>query len=506
MFPRVYDQFTQWMYKETDPSSLAVVRFLFGVLMMVDIVEERGGSDLDIRWGEPRDCHFPLFTQLQPLPLTYMSLLYGVMWLGKSFSGYITGCPSGNFFRFSITGMFPYVCLATMPIFCEFDWPKRCMNKICRSKIDNRNNAGGNGNNATNTVPTTANDGSSNDPNRHRRRRRRIGFREKLVSGLILTYCGLQGFLPYSHFITKGYNNWTNGLYGYSWDMMIHSWDTVLVVVRVVDNLTGKEHFLDPSAWVQNNRWTKHADMTMQYAHCLKNNLLLELDDAKFLGDSKSISQYITSDNISIYVDVWCSLNGRLQQRMYDPNYDLLQAEWSVFEQAEWLLPLLSEYNDYRPTITGIQEHVYSWSNYTDVLFIADFPGLYLENYISQDLANVSLTILEGEVIYEDELKLGSVRLKKDGRKFVPTGIFHKVHTVSATPSCYIYTYLNKTRERLKEEDRPLDWEKATRSPFPLLEDRTHLAEGTGRMFGFIVNAILNVLYDVPMVRRTKVT
>lgn len=62
--------------------------------MMVDIVEERGGSDLDIRWGEPRDCHFPLFTQLQPLPLTYMSLLYGIMWLGKSFSGCITGCPS----------------------------------------------------------------------------------------------------------------------------------------------------------------------------------------------------------------------------------------------------------------------------------------------------------------------------------------------------------------------------------------------------------------------------
>lgn len=110
----------------------------------------------------------------------------------------------------------------------------------------------------------------------------------------------------------------------------------------------------------------------IMYVFCDK---ILSFSDAKLLGDSKSISQYITSDNISIYVDVWCSLNGRLQQRMYDPNYDLLQAEWSVFEQAEWLLPLLSEYNDYRPTISGIQEHVYSWSNYTDVLFIADFPG-----------------------------------------------------------------------------------------------------------------------------------
>lgn len=51
--------------------------------MMIDIVEERGGSELDLKWGEPRDCHFPLFTQLKPLSFAYMSLLYGVMWLGK---------------------------------------------------------------------------------------------------------------------------------------------------------------------------------------------------------------------------------------------------------------------------------------------------------------------------------------------------------------------------------------------------------------------------------------
>ncbi|GJQ83399.1 putative vitamin K-dependent gamma-carboxylase, partial [Trypoxylus dichotomus] len=78
------------MYKETDPSSLAVVRIFFGILMMVDIIEERGGSDLDIRWGEPRDCHFPLFNQLQPLSFAYMSLLYGVMWLGAL--GVALGC------------------------------------------------------------------------------------------------------------------------------------------------------------------------------------------------------------------------------------------------------------------------------------------------------------------------------------------------------------------------------------------------------------------------------
>jgi vitamin K-dependent gamma-carboxylase len=50
--------------------------------MLVDLPEERGGSDIDLRWGEPRDCHFPLFSFLQPLKFPHMSLLYGVMWLG----------------------------------------------------------------------------------------------------------------------------------------------------------------------------------------------------------------------------------------------------------------------------------------------------------------------------------------------------------------------------------------------------------------------------------------
>lgn len=50
--------------------------------MLLDLAEERGGADVDLRWGESRDCHFPLFPILQPLPYPFMCLLYGVMWLG----------------------------------------------------------------------------------------------------------------------------------------------------------------------------------------------------------------------------------------------------------------------------------------------------------------------------------------------------------------------------------------------------------------------------------------
>lgn len=50
--------------------------------MLIDIPDERGGSDLDFRWGEHRDCRFPLFPFLYPLSLPKMTLIYAIMWLG----------------------------------------------------------------------------------------------------------------------------------------------------------------------------------------------------------------------------------------------------------------------------------------------------------------------------------------------------------------------------------------------------------------------------------------
>lgn len=51
--------------------------------MLIDLPEERGGSDVDIRWGDPRDCHFPLFPILTNPGFPCMSLIYCLMWFGK---------------------------------------------------------------------------------------------------------------------------------------------------------------------------------------------------------------------------------------------------------------------------------------------------------------------------------------------------------------------------------------------------------------------------------------
>lgn len=50
--------------------------------MMIDVVEERSGSELDTRWGDEKDCRFTLFPFLRPLTLPQMGVIYGAMWLG----------------------------------------------------------------------------------------------------------------------------------------------------------------------------------------------------------------------------------------------------------------------------------------------------------------------------------------------------------------------------------------------------------------------------------------
>ncbi|KAK9870664.1 hypothetical protein WA026_008226 [Henosepilachna vigintioctopunctata] len=453
-----FDDIVSYFYQPRDPSSLGIIRFLFGLLMMLDLPEERGGSDILVRYGNPQKCNFPLFDFIKPLSYEWMSILYGVMFLGtlgimlgyrfrisilmfvipywyiflldKSFWNnhtYLYGIvatlligtsannycsldglldknimnkpiPYWNYFilkfqffmlyflaglkksdwewlegyamrdmgnhwvflpfsiiltsaqidhliihwfgfildltigfwmlieitrpvamvfcalfhlmnsrMFSI-GMFPYVCLATMPLFCQENWPSRLRNFFTGEELKKSQRK-----RSSETVYAKID----------------INWKKRMVLCLLLSHCVIQTVLPFSHSITKGYNNWTKGLYGYSWDMMVHGWDTILVVVKIVDNESGQEHFLDSTAWSKNDRWTKHADMCLQYAQCIEKNL----------GESKLPS---LSKNISVYIDVWCSMNGRIQQRMFDPNYDLLKANWSAFKDVEWLLPLIS--------------------------------------------------------------------------------------------------------------------------------------------------------------------
>lgn len=66
------------------------------------------------------------------------------------------------------------------------------------------------------------------------------------------------------------------------------------------------------------------------------------------LNQRKNRNQNYLSNNISIYIDVWCSLNGRFHQRMFDPTVDILKTDWNVFQPVSYLMPLLSNLSYYR--------------------------------------------------------------------------------------------------------------------------------------------------------------
>ncbi|XP_068130975.1 vitamin K-dependent gamma-carboxylase [Hyperolius riggenbachi] len=565
-----WQRFVSLLNRPTDPAGLGVFRFLFGLLMVLDIPQERGLSYLDHKYLDGLDvCRFPLFNNLQPLPLDWMYLVYVIMLLGAlgiclgcfyrlscllfvvpywyvffldkttwnnhsylygligfqftlmnanrywsidglfsprkrnahvplwnytvlraqifivyfiagikkldadwvegysmgtlsrhwlfdpfklfmseemtnlvviHWCGLILDLTAGYLLFFDVTrplalffvsyfhcmnsqlfsiGMFSYTMLATSPLFCYPDWPRRLVSRMPRCLHW--------------ALPHTQPPQRSPEcvySGQKGKGAAQLGLRQKLGAFFTVVYILEQLFLPYSHFITQGYNNWTNGLYGYSWDMMVHSRSHQHVKITYKDGVTGEIGYLNPGVFTQTRRWKDHADMLKQYATCLQGLL----------------GAYNISEP-EIYFDVWVSINDRFQQRLYDPTVDIVKAEWSPFRKTPWVKPLLVDLSPWRPKFQEVEK---SLDNQTDVVFIADFPGLYLENFVSEDLGNTSVHVLQGEVNVEIVKDAKNFSLREGDRMQLPAGEYHKVFTVSQGPSCYMYLYVNTTAVTLE--------------------------------------------------------
>ncbi|MBN3296927.1 VKGC carboxylase, partial [Amia calva] len=500
--------------RPTDSASLGMFRFLFGLLMVVDIPQERGLSYLDYKYLDGAEvCRFPLFNFLKPLPMDWMYLVYVIMltgalgimlgcfhrlsgllfistywyvffldktawnnhsylygligvqltlmdanrywsidglrnpkkrnahvplwnytllrgqifivyfiagikkldsdWIGGYSMGYLANHWLFNPFKMvmseemtsllvvhggglilDLTAGYLLFFDATRPTAIVFVSYFHCMNSQLFSI-------------ASPTMPTK--------PSR----------RHRLAAVFALLYLAEQFFLPYSHFITKGYNNWTNGLYGYSWDMMVHSRSHQHVKITYRDGKTGEVGYLNPGVFTQSRRWKDHGDMLKQYATCLNERL-----------EHYNISQ------AEIYFDIWVSINERFQQRIFDPRVDIVKADWSPFRPNPWLMPLLVDLSPWRTKFLDIENTL---DNQTEVVFIADFPGLHLENFVSEDLGNTSVQVLQGELQVEVMEEKKNYSMRPGDKMQLPAGQYHRVHTVSSEPSCYMYIYVNTT-------------------------------------------------------------
>ncbi|XP_070186460.1 vitamin K-dependent gamma-carboxylase-like isoform X2 [Littorina saxatilis] len=587
-----WNRFVHLMSRPTDPASLACLRFFFGLLMVFDVLEERGLGSADFLWGNEEQCRFPLFSFLSPLPLQWMVMLYFVMWLGAigimlgieyrvscamfllpywyfillektrwnnhsylfgiiaflllvtdghhfwSLDGFFdkdvrnADVPLWNYtlfrtqiflvyflagvkkldidwvsgysmalashwvfepFKFVMTeeqvdyvvvhlggltidlfvgfllffdktrlmgmlisgsfhlmnsqlfsiGMFPWAMLGTIPLFCYPNWPRPLFRLVPRAM----------------RILTPDDDSDDRQPSPHclypkesvKPECKNTSDTEDSVSSQItpptrpslrhhattlfsVLFILWQLFLPFSHSITKGHNSWTEGVYGYSWDMMIHSRDTQHVRITFVDKDTGRQGYLNPHMWTNTWRWASHPDMMKQYAKCIAENLRKH-----------------DVNNVELYFDVWISLNKRFQQRIVDPRVDMLTADWNLFKATPWVMPLLADLTDWRGKLVEIENHYLNSTTLYDIVFVADFPGLHLENYVHEDIGNASIMVLQGQVVVELIPEEGSdaspenLTVSQDHEMQIPGGRFHNVYTVSDGPSCYMYLYLNTT-------------------------------------------------------------
>ena len=217
--------------------------------------------------------------------------------------------------------------------------------------------------------------------------------------------------------------------------MMVHNFATQHLKITYIDQ-DGKQGYLQPGAFLRKarQRWSVHPDMMIQYAKCLQSRL-----------------EGFNINNASIYFDVWKSMNKRVQQRMVDPRIDLAHYKWSVFEKPQFILPIISELSGWRSKLEELkQKHK---EDTLEATFIADFPGLLLENYIEKDYDDITLEVLNGDVLVSVNLSSGSknTTLSAGERLHLPSGVYHTVYTLKNKPSVISYVYFNST-ERLLEK------------------------------------------------------
>ena len=80
-----WNKLVKFLHIPCDPSLLAYMRIAFGILMMLDIPQERGMTTVHDKFGEASidHCRFPLFNNLQPLSADGMMILYTVLFFAS---------------------------------------------------------------------------------------------------------------------------------------------------------------------------------------------------------------------------------------------------------------------------------------------------------------------------------------------------------------------------------------------------------------------------------------
>ena len=150
---------------------------------------------------------------------------------------------------------------------------------------------------------------------------------QRLLAGFMVVFFAYQFLFPFRHFLYPGSVHWTEEGHMYAWHMKLRS-KRGRTEFTIKDPDSGRAFKIDPDDYLNNRQERKMRTrpmMILQFSHWLRDNYREQ-----------------GMKNVEIYVDSFASLNGREEQRLVDPSYDLAQIEWSVWP-AEWIVPLHTE-------------------------------------------------------------------------------------------------------------------------------------------------------------------
>jgi hypothetical protein len=188
-------------------------------------------------------------------------------------------------------GVFSFVMLVAISLFCAPDWPRRLAGRA--------------------RVLETA----SSDPGRASW----LGLR-----GLALAYLALQALLPFRHVLYAGPVNWTEEGFRFAWRvMLIEKTGHVEYEVRTV--LPQRQFRILPReelTALQLKMMSTQPDMIQDYA--------------RHLADRFRASGY---RGVEIRANAWVAFNGRPSQRLVDPTVDLARVPRNL-SPKDWIVPL----------------------------------------------------------------------------------------------------------------------------------------------------------------------
>ncbi len=190
-------------------------------------------------------------------------------------------------------GIFPWMTIAGTLLFFNADWPIQFSNKLgIRTRAYRYSDS---------STPTAS-----------------WLF---LVLGLFLV---LQAMFPLRHYLYPGDVAWTEEGHRFAWRMKLRT-KHGHATFRIKDPTSGKEWVVKPENYLSKRQYrymVGRPDMILQYAHYLEGVWMRENKVA----------------DVEVRASVWCSLNGKPQRLLVDPDIDLTQVERKLWPAANWIL------------------------------------------------------------------------------------------------------------------------------------------------------------------------